>query len=191
MAKHQEFPRIMAKNQLVESPFKDAAAAAQMLLQEIITDFKGSAVASAGDNQRLFFPNGIELIDVVFKIGGGDVEVTIAGAKSPKLEDSGAKLTMRRSVATIDYMDVAAEVNSDYIFRGDYLVWYNEGNEDVTIRFTAVCPLKLNNFTVLANGGMTLTLVKDVNTIPAGTYPFTPIWETGQQPAGNPKIIIQ
>jgi len=183
--------RMTAQNQLPESPVKDAAAAARMLLQEIIADFKGSAEASAGGDQRLFFPNGIELINVAFKIDGGDVEVTIAGDKSPKLEDRAAKPTMLRIVTTItDYMDVAAEQNTDDIYRGDHLIWYNEGNNDVTIQFPGVCPLNLNGFTVSANGGMVLTVVKDKNTIPAGDYPFTPAPKSGKQPAGNPKIII-
>ena len=61
--------------------------------QEVITEvFKklgeGAGIKPEGTGPRLFFPNGIELIDVSVSVGltakGIEVKVKIAGEKAPK-----------------------------------------------------------------------------------------------------------
>jgi len=176
------------KNRLSEFPVKDGAAAAQLLLQRIVADLKESAGLKATGDRHLFFPNGIELINVVVKVGSGDVEVMIAGEKSVKPSDGKSTLVRNLSNST-DYMDANANVNVEPIFRGDYLIWFNEKAGDVKIHFTPLCPLNRNDFIVPGNGLLALTLVQ--TTIEPGSYSFRRSPESGIVPAGDPKIIIK
>jgi hypothetical protein len=175
----------MSEHQSPSIAASDVTDAVQSLLQKILTDLKGSATAAAAGEPRLFFPNGIELISVVAKVGPADVEVKIAGEKGIKLADSkpiGTTTTFR-----IVFMDVWADQNKEDIYRGNQVIWYNDRNEDVQIVFPALrCPLNICDFPV-PHGGTYSTFV--LRTIDTGDYYFAR--KLKDEFLGNPKIIIK
>jgi len=175
----------MREDKLSKAEASDLANSVQQLLQKMLTDLKGAAAAKGAGEARLFFPNGIELISLVVKVGPADVEVTIAGEKGVK-----PKSRSLQAIRAFDdsQMDVSAAENTEDIFRGQGLVWFNDGNQDVHVAFNTPdgCPLIPCEFTVPKGGGVLRTIVR--NTVDAGEYHFT------RAPAhvlADPKIIIQ
>jgi hypothetical protein len=62
---------------------RDAGAAFQDILEKTVKTITSAATApNGGGHARLFFPNGIELIDVHVKVASVDLEVKIAGPKT-------------------------------------------------------------------------------------------------------------
>ena len=66
---------------------------AKMLFERLSTILKEGAAVKADGPARLFFPNGIELISVVVKVGPVQLEAKVAGEKAPKLSTSEAAET--------------------------------------------------------------------------------------------------
>src|SRR5271166_3114348 len=161
----------MREDKLSKVEASDLANSVQQLLQKMLTDLKGAAAAKGAGEARLFFPNGIELISLVVKVGPADVEVTIAGEKGVKPKSR----SLRAMRAFEDsHMDVWADENTEDIFRNQAIIWYNDGNRPVTIAFNTPdgCPLAPAQceFTVKP-GELARTIV--LNTIEAGEYRFT------------------
>jgi hypothetical protein len=180
----------MNENQSSLAPVNDITNAVQQLLQKTLTDLKGSVATHAAGEPRLFFPNGIELISVVVKIGPADVEVTIAGEKGIKAAGSG---TMRMPLIVQHNRDVNASGDSEVMHHNDQILWFNNGTHDVSINFDVNgCPLDACSFTVPKNGGTKLTTV---TTNVAKKYEYHhPIVALEGADGGilsNPRIIIQ
>jgi hypothetical protein len=182
----------MADSEISQTIASDLTKPVRDLLADIVTQLKNTAANKDASEPRLFFPSGIELIDVHVKVGPADVEVKIAGQKGVK--ETQSPTTGKSRMFDDHDMDVCSPVNTEDIFRGDHIIWHNDGKDDVEIVFDVDgCPLNVCDFIVPKNGGVYLTIV--LTTVDAGTYDYhcyIPPRRAGSAPvAGNPKIIIQ
>ena len=182
----------MADSEVSQTSVSDLTKPVQDLLDGIVTQMKGTAAIKSAAQQPLFFPNGIELIQLIVKVGPADVEVTVAGPKGAR--ESPSKTKGEARMMHIHDMKVCAPVNTEYIFRGDCITWHNDGPDDIEIVFDVNgCPLNVCDFTVPKNGGEYLTIVMD--TVDADTYEYhchkAPRHARSTVLAGNPRIIIQ
>jgi hypothetical protein len=182
----------MADSEVSQTIASDLTKPVHDLLDGIITEFKRTAADKDAAEPRLFFPNGIELIQVIVKVGPADVEVKIAGQKG--VRETQSRATGKVRIFDDHDMEVCALVNTEDIFRGDHIIWHNDGKDDVEIVFDVDgCPLNISDFIVPKNGGVYLTIV--LTTVDAGTYDYhcyIPPRRAGSVPVlGNPKIIIQ
>jgi len=182
----------MAEAEFSQASVGDLTKPVQDLLDGIVTQLKGTVAIKGAAQPPLFFPNGIELIQLIVKVGPADVEVTVAGPKGSK--ESLSKANGKARLMDIHDMNVCAPVNTDDIFRGDYITWHNDGHDDIEIVFDVDgCPLNVCDFTVPKDGGEYLTVV--LNTVDPGTYEYhchkAPRKVHGTAIQGNPKIIIQ
>jgi len=185
------------ENQVVDVKVSDVANAAQQVLDKIVTDLttslkprlegkEGQAVGADGET-RMFFPEGIELIDVIVKIGGtegADVEVKIAGAKglqpgSPKQDAEG--LTDARSDQTIEVGD---ETKPGYT--GYKIIWTNHTNNALKVTFDPkACPLDVSQFTVSGGGCSTCTNVLGPKNMYVYDYDPTQVTSSGSGGKGS------
>jgi len=182
----------MAESEVSQTSVSDLTKPVQDLLDGILTKLKETAAIKGPAQAPLFFPNGIELIQVTVKVGPADVEVTIAGPK--EVRELPSKTRGKAKMIDIHDMEVCAPVNTEDIFRGDYITWRNDGPDDIEIVFDVNgCPLNVCDFTVPKNGGAYLTIVQ--NTVDAATYEYhchkAPRHAHSTAIQGHPRIIIQ
>lgn len=182
------------------SDAKDISDAAQAITKEVVSQLRDAASTADAATPRLFFPHGIELIDVVVKVGPADVEIRIAGEKGIKLsaaqlrelEEEEEDENMQFVVRTVDATDTAL---SSTVQAGDEIDWFNmHPSTDVTIAFTRGSPLTgcTSHFVVAHNTSATNPGAK--TTIKSGLCTGTefPYTVNGVSiPGGMPKIIIQ
>lgn len=69
----------MADKKMTNVTIKSARDGAKELLSTALKEFEKTARAEEGEKPRLFFPNGIELISIIVRVSGVDVELKVAG----------------------------------------------------------------------------------------------------------------
>jgi hypothetical protein len=168
----------------------ELADAARTITENIVAGLRDAALKPDASDPRLFFPEGIELINVVVKIGPADVEVEIAGAKG-LTHFTGGRLEVRDPGPALNRDVTAADQLSCH--SREEIIWFNNTGSDATITFAAVnSPVAdffgnpVNGFTVPRNGGTYPTWVAPGDT-PNVPYPYS----TTAAKRGNPSIIIQ
>lgn len=193
------------QNQLSRSQMTEASDVAEGLLEKILEGVPRTAMgdterregATGGaPKQRLFFPNGIELISVIVKFGGVDVEVKIAGSAAP----DGASAAPVFSAPAIGTFIICC--HSGIGLPDATLTWVNPQTFPITIYFPGVCPVNVNGFTVPAAAGLQMGTYPAQVIVNGGTYEYTCSRAMGteadneatgtQNPVGggNPKVII-
>ncbi len=181
------------------SESKDLTDATLSVTENIVSILQKAASAKDAADPRLFFPNGIELIDIVVKLTPPDVEVKIAGEKGikcdasllRKLEEEQEDVGKRNLAPPKDVNDTNHDLP---VTRGDTIPWFNNTARDSVVQFTHGNPLDHTNnpFTVKANSdpahpGASTHVQSD---LPVGTwFPYT-VTVGGVQSPGMPKICI-
>lgn len=161
--------------------------AVQRLMAHTVSELKANAVTQPAGESRLFFPNGIELISIVVKVGPADVELTIAGEKGAKPAGPA------REPLAVHHRDVTATSDSEVIHNKEQIIWFNNGGHDFQIDFDINgCPLDKCSFKVSKNGGIYVTAVT-TNVANDYEYHHTEMTKDGGKACilANPKIIIR
>lgn len=166
---------------------QELADAAHSITQKIVSELKDASSKADAAAPRLFFPNGIELIDVGVKVGLAEVKVKIAGAQGIK----GGLIQASEVMMTTRHLRDASACDDIYVGPGLVIRWFNLTKHPITIRFTNGSPLEndLNNFPVPGHGGIVDTPLKQ-DLASGSIYPYhnppvlCPL-------AGMPRIIIQ
>lgn len=181
------------ENQSVDVKISDVATAAQQMLDKIVTDLTTSPkpypegedgrAARVDGETRLFFPEGIELIDVIVDIAGANVEVKIGGP-GVSVTNVPSYPTIRQTPRDINVCDDNKPASP-----GDPITWHNLRGFPVMVYFDTVdgCPLdECPFFCVPANGKHT-NYVRGNAALASYQYRVDPACAHGI----NPKIIIQ
>jgi len=173
---------------------KELSDAAQSITEKIVSELKDAGSRADAAEPRLFFPEGIELISVVVKVGPADVEVTIAGAKGVKgaalrasdLEkDGGSRLASY-------YRDAAATNDTDPVAKGQDFLWFNNKNHGIRIDFGANgSPLENNDDHFIVPPGTYPSKIRANANLPNYPYRNTRVAIEGEDILGMPRIIIQ
>src|ERR1035441_7565140 len=116
------------KTEISRLDMKDVIKNVQDLMQNVVGDLKKS-VSELGDVPQLF-PKGIDVIKVVFKIGGDegvDIEVTVAGPNEGVSQKGGMIVA---KVVTIGMDD-----DKKHASEGDTIRWTNDRGGDCSVQF--------------------------------------------------------
>lgn len=170
---------------------KDVSGAVQDLIGNLVSNLtsndKPRPMAEKDAEPRLFFPNGIELIDVTVSVAGVNVHVEVAGANGRKgLQVREGRMSIR-SFGDDHFVEATAPPDEVDVFRRDLIVWENHGPNPMKVHFDDPC-LNANDFTLEANSGQRLTHV--LTTVDDGDYYYT-CSDGLHIMQGNPKIVIQ
>lgn len=197
------------ENQLSRSQMIEASGVAEALLTKILEGVPRSVVraaekrgGAAGEvaEQRLFFPNGIELISVIVKFGGANVEAKIAGSATPDVASAAPAIsTAGLTGSMIESVPPGFIIccGSGSAYHGGTLTWANPTARPIRIYFPGPCPLNVNNFVVPASGTYVTQVVVNGGSYEYVCSPATEIKADNEaigreNPAGggNPRVII-
>ena len=137
----------------------DVADTVGKLLDKVVTQIKGVAVAPPSGETRLFFPDGIDLISVIVKVGPADVEVKIAGPRSgqgqARAETQLLAPHAHRPIEVCESDEGKVHANV-----GDVVDWTNSRGNDCTVDFNVDgTPFSVRKFVVPAESSLPLTVV--------------------------------